>query len=63
MPQRRKKKNFQQLTKLEGIIGLREEGFSYRVIADRVQRSSSTMMRVYMLWTNEYRTTRKTGNG
>ncbi|GFU68219.1 uncharacterized protein TNCV_39291 [Trichonephila clavipes] len=44
------------------IIGLQEGGFSYRAIGARVQRNSSTVMRVWKLWTDEHRTTRKTGS-
>ncbi|GFY27342.1 transposable element Tc1 transposase [Trichonephila clavipes] len=65
MPPRRNKEKFQQLTKLERgkIIGLQEGGFSYRAIRARVQRNSSTVMRVWEQWTDEHRITRKTGNG
>ncbi|GFU68193.1 uncharacterized protein TNCV_39031 [Trichonephila clavipes] len=44
------------------IIGLREGGFSYRAIGARVQWNSSTVMRVWKLWTDEHRTTLKTGS-
>ncbi|GFU36789.1 transposable element Tc1 transposase [Trichonephila clavipes] len=47
----------------ERIIGLRKGGFSYRAIGARVQRNSSTVMRVWKQWTDEHRTTRKTGSG
>lgn len=65
MPRRPKKATFQQLAQFERgrIIGLREGGFSYRAIAARVQRSSSTVMRVWKQWIDENRTTRKTGSG
>lgn len=65
MPPRRNRVKFQQLTEFERgrIIGLREGGFSYREIAARVQRNSSTVMRVWKQWTEENRTTRKTGSG
>ncbi|GFU72656.1 transposable element Tc1 transposase [Trichonephila clavipes] len=36
---------------------------SYRAIGARVHRNSSTVMRVGKQWTEEYRTTRKTGSG
>ncbi|GFT05618.1 uncharacterized protein TNCV_1044821 [Trichonephila clavipes] len=45
------------------IIDLREGGFSYYVIGSRVQRNSFTVMPVWKQWTDEHRTTRKTGNG
>ncbi|GFU42750.1 transposable element Tc1 transposase [Trichonephila clavipes] len=65
MPPRRNKEKFQQLTKFERgiIIGLREGGFSYHVTGARVQRNSSTGMRVWKQRTDEHRTTRKTGRG
>ncbi|GFV16972.1 uncharacterized protein TNCV_1768831 [Trichonephila clavipes] len=45
------------------IIGLRGGGFSYRAIGARVQRNSSTVIRVWKQWTDEHGTTRKTGSG
>ncbi|GFV72776.1 uncharacterized protein TNCV_1232901 [Trichonephila clavipes] len=65
MPPRRNKEKFQQLTEFErgGIIDLREGGFSYRAIGARVQRNSTTEMRVWKQWTDEHQTTRKTGSG
>ncbi|GFX90295.1 uncharacterized protein TNCV_3848701 [Trichonephila clavipes] len=64
-PPRRNKENFQQLMEFERerIIGLQEDGFSYRAIGVRVQRNSSIVMRVWKQWTDEHRTTRKTGSG
>ncbi|GFV86167.1 transposable element Tc1 transposase [Trichonephila clavipes] len=44
-------------------IGLREGRFSYRAIGGRVQRNSSAVMQVWKKWTDENRTTRKTGSG
>lgn len=38
-------------------------GFSYSAIAARVQRNSTTVMRIWKRWTNENRTTRKSGSG
>ncbi|GFY14117.1 transposable element Tcb2 transposase [Trichonephila clavipes] len=43
-------------------MGLREGGFSYRAIGARVQRNSSTVIRVWKQWTDEHPTTRKTGS-
>ena len=65
MPPRQKKEKFQKLKELEWerIIGLREGGFSYHEIAARLQRNSSTVMRVWKQWTDEYGTARKTGSG
>ncbi|PRD29080.1 UNVERIFIED_CONTAM: hypothetical protein NCL1_30517 [Trichonephila clavipes] len=64
MPPRRNKEKFQQLTEFEWgrIIGFRE-GFSYRAKGARVQRNSSTVMRVWKQWTDKHRATRKTGKG
>ncbi|GFU20840.1 transposable element Tc1 transposase [Trichonephila clavipes] len=64
-PPRRNKEKFQQPTNFERgkIISLREGGFSYRAIGARVQRDSSTVMRIWKQWIDEYRTTRKTGSG
>ncbi|GFS67029.1 transposable element Tcb2 transposase [Trichonephila clavipes] len=45
------------------IISLREGGFSYHAIRAFVQRNNSTAIRVWKQWTNEHRTTRKTGIG
>ncbi|GFU36393.1 transposable element Tcb2 transposase [Trichonephila clavipes] len=60
-PPRRNQETFQQLK--GRIIGLREGGFSYRAIGARVQRNSSAVMRIWKQWTDEHRTTRKTGSG
>ncbi|GFW29469.1 transposable element Tc1 transposase [Trichonephila clavipes] len=45
------------------IVGLREAGLSYRAVAARVQRNSSTIMRVSKQWTDEGRTARKSVSG
>ncbi|GFU45385.1 transposable element Tc1 transposase [Trichonephila clavipes] len=44
-------------------IGLRVGGFSYHSIGVRVQRNSSTVMRVWKQRTDEHRATKKTGSG
>ncbi|GFX82392.1 hypothetical protein TNCV_2870731 [Trichonephila clavipes] len=48
MPRRRKGVKFEQISELERgrIISLREAGLSYRAVAARAQRNSSTIMRV-----------------
>ncbi|GFX21209.1 transposable element Tc1 transposase [Trichonephila clavipes] len=48
MPRRRKGENCEQISEFERgrIVGLREAGLSYRAVAARVQRDSSTIMRV-----------------
>ncbi|GFU97423.1 transposable element Tc1 transposase [Trichonephila clavipes] len=45
------------------IVGLREAGLSYRAVAARVQRNSSTIRRVSKQWTDEGRTARNSGSG
>ncbi|GFV09039.1 transposable element Tc1 transposase [Trichonephila clavipes] len=64
MHPRRNKEKLQQLTEFERgrITSLREGGFSYHAIGARVQEKSSPVMRVWKRWTDEYRTTRKTGS-
>ncbi|PRD35300.1 UNVERIFIED_CONTAM: hypothetical protein NCL1_11912 [Trichonephila clavipes] len=65
MPPRRNKK-FRLLTGFErnkNKRGLREGEFSYHAIGTGVQRKHSKVMRVWKKWTDERRTTRKTGNG
>ncbi|GFX90755.1 transposable element Tcb2 transposase [Trichonephila clavipes] len=56
---------FEQISVFERgrIVGLREAGLSYRAVAARVQRNSSTIMRVSKQWTDEGRTARKSGSG
>ncbi|GFX67597.1 transposable element Tc1 transposase [Trichonephila clavipes] len=65
MPRRRKGAKFEQISEFERgkIVGLREAGLSYRAVAARVQRNSSTIMRVSKQWTDEGRTARKSGSG
>ncbi|GFW15403.1 transposable element Tc1 transposase [Trichonephila clavipes] len=65
MPRRRKGAKFEQISEFERgrIGGLREAVLSYRAVAARVQRNSSTIMRVSKQWTDEGRTTRKSGSG
>ncbi|GFW22669.1 transposable element Tc1 transposase [Trichonephila clavipes] len=55
MPCRRKGAKFEQISEFERgkIVGLREAGLSYRAVAARVQRNSSTIMRVSKQWTDE----------
>ncbi|GFX51518.1 transposable element Tc1 transposase [Trichonephila clavipes] len=56
---------FQQITEfeLERPFGFHEGGFFCRSMASHVQRNSSTVMRVWKQWTDEHRTTQKTGRG
>ncbi|GFY08271.1 transposable element Tc1 transposase [Trichonephila clavipes] len=65
MPRRRKGVKFEQISEFERgrIVGLREAGLSYRAVAARVQRNSSTIMRVWKQWTDEGQTARKSGSG
>ncbi|GFT82472.1 transposable element Tcb2 transposase [Trichonephila clavipes] len=46
-----------------GKVKFQRTVFHCQSTGARVQRNSSTMMRVWKQWTNEHRTTRKTGNG
>ncbi|GFX59806.1 putative RNA-directed DNA polymerase from transposon X-element [Trichonephila clavipes] len=65
IPPRRNKEKLQQLTEFERgrIIGFREGGFSYYAVGARVQWNSSPLMQVWKQWTDEHRTTRKSGSG
>ncbi|GFT15006.1 transposable element Tcb2 transposase [Trichonephila clavipes] len=64
MPPRRNKEKFQQLTEFErGGISAFERRFFYRSTGARVQWNSSAVKRVWKQWTDEHRTTRKTGSG
>ncbi|GFX37728.1 transposable element Tc1 transposase [Trichonephila clavipes] len=65
MPRRRKGVKFEQISEFERgrIVGLREAGLSYRAVAARVQRNSSTIMRVSKQWTDDGRTARKSVSG
>ncbi|GFT06549.1 transposable element Tc1 transposase [Trichonephila clavipes] len=65
MPRRRKRAKFEQISEFERgrIVGLRVAELSYRAVAARVQRNSSTIMRVSKQWTDEGRTARKSGSG
>ncbi|GFS50934.1 transposable element Tc1 transposase [Trichonephila clavipes] len=61
----RRRVKFEQISVFERgrIVGLREAGLSYRAVAARVQRNSSTIMRVSKQWTDEGRTARKSVSG
>ncbi|GFU69121.1 transposable element Tc1 transposase [Trichonephila clavipes] len=65
MPRQRKGAKIEQISVFERgrIVGLREAGLSYRAVAARVQRKSSTIMRVSKQWTDEGQTTRKSRSG
>ncbi|GFV02623.1 transposable element Tcb2 transposase [Trichonephila clavipes] len=65
MPHQRKGAKFEQISEFERgrIVDLREAGLSYRAVAARVQRNSSTIMRVSKQWTEEGRTARTSGSG
>ncbi|GFW30580.1 transposable element Tc1 transposase [Trichonephila clavipes] len=56
---------FEQISVFERgrIVALREAGLSYRAVAARVQRNSSTIVRVSKQWTDEGRTARKSVSG
>ncbi|GFY04971.1 transposable element Tc1 transposase [Trichonephila clavipes] len=65
MPCQRNGAKFEQISEFEWdkIVSLREAESSYRAVAARVQRNSSTIMRVSKQWTDEGRTARKSGSG
>ncbi|GFU01082.1 transposable element Tcb1 transposase [Trichonephila clavipes] len=65
MPRRRKGAKFEQISEFKRgrIVGLHEAELSYRAVAARVQRNSSTIMRVSKQWTDEGRTARESGSG
>ncbi|GFV77667.1 uncharacterized protein TNCV_616871 [Trichonephila clavipes] len=65
MPSRLNKEEFQQLKEFERgrIISIREGGLSHRALGTRVQRNSTTVIRVWKQWADEHRTTRKTDSG
>ncbi|GFT80416.1 transposable element Tc1 transposase [Trichonephila clavipes] len=65
MPRRQKGAKIEQILEFERgrIVGLRVAGLSYRAVAARVQRNSSTIMRVSKQWTDEGRTALKSGSG
>lgn len=65
MPRVRQRRNYRQLSEFDRgrIVGLREGGFSYREIANRLNRNQSTIMRCYQSWTRDGQERRRRGTG
>ena len=65
MPLRRRRGRYQQLTEFERdrIIGLREGGFSFRDIAERLDRDVSTVHVCWKKWSGEGTSSRRTDSG
>ena len=65
MPLRRRRSHYQQLTEFERgrVIGLREGGFSFRNIAERLGRNVSTVHDCWQQWSREGATSRRPGSG
>ena len=65
MPLRRRRRQYQQLSEFERgrIIGLREGGFSFRDIAERLGRDVSTVHDCWQQWSREGTVSRRPGSG
>ncbi|GBM12740.1 hypothetical protein AVEN_228528-1 [Araneus ventricosus] len=65
MPLRRRRSHYQQLTKFERgrVVGLREGGFSFRDIAERLGRNVSTVHDCWQQWSRESTALRRPGSG
>ncbi|GBM76208.1 hypothetical protein AVEN_55044-1 [Araneus ventricosus] len=65
MPLRRRRNHYQQLTEFERgrVVGLREGGFSFRDIAERLGRNVSTVHDCWQQWSREGTDSRRLGSG
>lgn len=65
MPLRRRRSHYQQLTEFERgrVIGLREGGFSFRDIAERLGRNVSTVHDCWVQWSRDGTASRRPGSG
>ncbi|GBM75265.1 hypothetical protein AVEN_214586-1 [Araneus ventricosus] len=65
MPLRRRRSHYQQLTEFERgrVVGLREGGFSFRDIAERLGRNVSTVHDCWQQWSKEGTASRTPGSG
>ncbi|GBM11356.1 hypothetical protein AVEN_13584-1 [Araneus ventricosus] len=65
MPLRRRRSHYQQLTEFERgrVVGLREGGFSFRDIPERLGRNVSTVHDCWQQWSREGTTSRRPGSG
>ncbi|GBM54029.1 hypothetical protein AVEN_215401-1 [Araneus ventricosus] len=64
MPLRRRRSHYQQLTEFERgrVVGLREGGFSFRDIAERLARNVSTVHDCWQQWSREGTDSRRLGS-
>ncbi|GBN03396.1 hypothetical protein AVEN_6120-1 [Araneus ventricosus] len=64
MSLRRRRSRYQQLTEFERcrVVGLREGGFSFRDIAERLGRNVSTVHDCWQQWSREGTASRKPGS-
>ncbi|GBM14934.1 hypothetical protein AVEN_77330-1 [Araneus ventricosus] len=65
MPLRRRRSHYQQFTEFERgrVVGLRESGFSFRDIAERLGRNVSTVHDCWQQWSREGNVSRRPGSG
>ncbi|GBN61047.1 hypothetical protein AVEN_131411-1 [Araneus ventricosus] len=65
MPLRRRRSHYQQLTEFERgrVVGLREGGFSFSDIAERLGRNVSTVHDCWQQWSREGTASRRPGSG
>ncbi|GBM70360.1 hypothetical protein AVEN_151494-1 [Araneus ventricosus] len=65
MPLRRRRSHYQPLTEFERgrVVGLREGGFSFRDIAERLGRNVSTVHDRWQQWSREGTASRRPGSG
>ncbi|GBM55258.1 hypothetical protein AVEN_18079-1 [Araneus ventricosus] len=65
MPLRRRRSHYQQPTEFERgrVVGLREGGFSFRDIAERLGRNVSTVHDCWQQWSKEGTASRRPGSG
>ncbi|GBN79086.1 hypothetical protein AVEN_110601-1 [Araneus ventricosus] len=65
MPLRRRRSHYQQLTEFERgrVVGLREGGFSFRDIAERLGRNVFTVHDCWQQWSRECTASRRLGFG
>ncbi|GBM58368.1 hypothetical protein AVEN_185479-1 [Araneus ventricosus] len=65
MPLRRRRSHYQQLTEFERgrVVGLREGGFSFRDIAERLDRNVPTVHDCWQQWSREGIASKRQGDG
>ncbi|GBM09106.1 hypothetical protein AVEN_5289-1 [Araneus ventricosus] len=65
MPLRRRRSHYEQLTEFERgrVIGLREGGFSFRDIAERLGQNVSTVHDCWVRWSRDGTASRRPGSG